>query len=92
MAKLNNLEDYDKNNEPPKIKKIGAKKNEKSTSKYFGVNYSNSSKKWVSRINTDGKRTFLGNFKTEIEAAIAYNKMATILYGDRAKLNIIEEA
>jgi hypothetical protein len=38
-----------------------------------------------------GFRYYLGLFKTEIDAALAYNKKALELYGDNAKLNIIED-
>ena len=32
-----------------------------------------------------------GTFKTELDAAIAYNNKATELYGEFAKLNIFED-
>lgn len=37
------------------------------------------------------KRISLGRFKTAIEAAIAYNKAAIELFGEFARLNVIEE-
>jgi len=49
------------------IKKKGA-------SKYRGVTFRKNKNMWVSRITVAGKRLELGYFKTEEEAAIAYNK------------------
>jgi len=44
---------------------------------------------WIARININGKRIHIGSFKTEGEAASAYNKAASELYGYFAKLNVI---
>jgi len=46
----------------------------KSTSIYEGVYYDNNMKKWYSRISTTEGQRQIGYFKTELEAAIAYNK------------------
>ena len=40
-----------------------------------------------SEIKKEGTTYFLGNFKDEKDAAIAYNKKALELYGDFANLN-----
>lgn len=49
------------------------------SSKYKGVCWFTSRKKWVSRIHIDGKTHHLGYFNTEEEASIAYqNKLKTI--------------
>ena len=66
------------------------KKNPNASSKYYGVSFEKKSQNWKSEIRKDNKRYNIGNFKTEQEAAIAYNKKATELYGEFAKLNIIE--
>ncbi len=42
---------------------------------------------WQARIKIDGKETFLGAYKTEIEAAQAYNRAAVEHFGEFARLN-----
>lgn len=63
----------------------------KGTSEYKGVSYYKSKRHktgyWVARIQVDGKVKRLGYFKTEKEAAIAYNKAAKAHYGEYARLN-----
>jgi group I intron endonuclease len=62
------------------------------TSRYVGVSFCSSNKNsiWVSVIYHKNKKIHLGAFKTEEEAALAYNNKAIELYGDKAKLNIID--
>lgn len=43
------------------------------TSKYRGVCWSKRVKKWRANIMVNNKQTYLGTFKTEIRASIAYN-------------------
>jgi hypothetical protein len=51
----------------------------KSSSQYTGVCWSKSNKHWVSQIRIKGKMTYLGQFKTEYEAHVAYqNKLKQI--------------
>jgi hypothetical protein len=45
----------------------------KTSSKYFGVSYDKSKKKWVSYIKINGKNKKIGCFFTEKEAKIAYD-------------------
>lgn len=47
-------------------------------SNYYGVHATNSSKrcKWRARIYYDGKQHYIGSYRTEIEAAKAYDKVA----------------
>lgn len=59
------------------IKEIKNKENK--TSKYIGVNYCKTYKKYKARIYINGKRHHLGYFKTEEEASEAYqNKLKEI--------------
>lgn len=64
------------------------KKKQGGTSKYFGV-WKNGSM-WTGEIRKDGERHYVGSYKTEEEAARAYNEKAKELYGEFAKLNTIE--
>jgi len=43
-------------------------------SKYVGVHWNKKDKRWVSQITYGNKTKYLGGFKTEIEAAQAYQK------------------
>jgi len=69
---------------------VGKKKRKESSSKYVGVCWDNKEQKWMSNIRYK-KSYFLGHWDTEEEAALAYNKKAIELLGDKAKLNIINE-
>ena len=42
------------------------------SSQYIGVSWSKCAKKWVAQILTDGKRKYLGLFKNEHQAHLAY--------------------
>lgn len=55
---------------------FGKKSINSSSSKYFGVSITKTKKEnyWRARIKQNGKMKEIGNFKTEKEAAIAYNK------------------
>lgn len=59
------------------------------SSKYLGVSWNNQNQRWMAKINKNRTEYYLGNFKNETEAAIAYNKQAVLLHGEFAKLNII---
>jgi hypothetical protein len=59
------------------------------TSRFRGVHYSKEKKKWKAVIGIDYKNVHIGYYQTEVEAAKAFNKKATELLGDKAKLNII---
>lgn len=59
------------------------------TSRFKGVHWASKEKRW-SAVCTKGKKTIhVGRFKSEIEAALAYNTKAIELYGEFATLNTI---
>lgn len=55
--------------------------------RFKGVSRVSNSKKWKAQITKDNKYFHIGNFTTEEEAAIAYNKFALSLHGEFAYLN-----
>jgi hypothetical protein len=57
-------------------------------SKFTGVCWSKSSKKWQVSLRCNNERFYLGVFDDEIEAAKSYNKKALELYGEFAKINL----
>jgi group I intron endonuclease len=68
------------------------KKQKNSSSKYLGVYFREDRQKWRVAIIYNKKRINVGTFKTEKEAAEAYNKKVIELYGDEAILNIIDNS
>jgi hypothetical protein len=58
-----------------------------SRSKYKGITWKNTSKKWQAQIGVNGKKIFLGYFRDEFEAAKAYDKAARKYHGEFAALN-----
>ena len=61
-------------------------------SKYKGIYWDKQHKKWVAKIQVNGKRTHIGIFKNEIDAAKAYDEKASQLHGEFACLNFPSEA
>lgn len=63
------------------------------TSKYKGVRkrsaLKDSARCWTAAVKKGDRRYHVGSFMTEIEAAKAYNQKALELFGEFAKLNII---
>lgn len=60
------------------------------TTKYRGVYWCKRDKVFRSQIQVNKKRYTLGSFKTAEAAALAYNKKAKELLGEKAVLNIVE--
>ncbi len=63
-------------------------------SRYKGVTHykrlAPSRKPWGARIEKDGHRRFLGHFRTQLEAALAYDAAAVQLFGEYAAPNFPE--
>lgn len=59
------------------------------SSKYKGVFWHTSGGKWRAAITKDGKKKWLGGFRNEDDAALAYNKAARELFGEGCYLNVI---
>lgn len=57
------------------------------SSKYKGVTWDKSARKWMASIHMNRVRYYLGLFEIEADAALAYNQKAIELYGKFAKLN-----
>lgn len=51
------------------------------SSKYRGVTFKKKEKKWVAQIQINGKRTYLGRFDIEEDAAKAFLEVAERVYG-----------
>jgi hypothetical protein len=75
-AYLTALNNYKENNIiPEKIKfQRHRKPKGKYSSDYKGVSFIKSQKKWKCTININGKNIFIGNYNTEIDAHLAYQK------------------
>ncbi|MBG9592027.1 AP2 domain-containing protein [Lysinibacillus sphaericus] len=66
-----------------------AKGGRNTSSKYKGVCWSKNNNKWVVFIKKNGQSKYLGYFKSEDEAAKAYNEAAIDLFGPDCFLNVI---
>lgn len=59
------------------------------SSQYKGV--SKKGDKWIARIKLEGKLKYIGTYKTEKEAGLAYNARAKEAWGDMAYQNVIND-
>lgn len=66
---------------------MNSKPHKNSSSNFKGVTFDSVNFKWAASIMFKGKAFRLGRFKTEIEAAVARDKKAIELQGERAYLN-----
>jgi len=57
------------------------------TSRFKGVHWWKSGRKWMARIHKDGREYFLGYFHDEEQAALTYDAKATQFYGSTAYQN-----
>lgn len=57
------------------------------TSKYKGVYWHKNNKKWQAHLKFNKKELYLGNFDSEEEAALAYDRKARELFGEYACTN-----
>lgn len=62
---------------------------ENSSSKYLGVSWLKARNKWIVQLRKDKKLTYIGLFKNESDAALAYNEKAIEVHGEFANLNLI---
>lgn len=65
------------------------KKRKDTSSKYRGVSFAKKKKLWRAGITIDGRMLNLGDFKTENEAAEAFNKASSIYFGKNGYQNTI---
>jgi len=59
-----------------------------SSSKFLGVNWDKTNKKWRAQIKSSGKSVYLGCFDSELKAAKTYDEAAFEHYGEFANLNL----
>jgi hypothetical protein len=84
FAYLNQLSDNEQ--------EIAARYPKKETSsKYHGVHWNKREKKWKVVIWYNKKSVYVGSFKLEKDAAIAYNRTVVPLFGEKAKVNILSD-
>ena len=61
------------------------------TSRYLGVCWSEQKQRWRALISDGTKRLAIGVFRSELEAAQAYDRKATEIHGEFARLNFPTE-
>lgn len=69
---------------------MNRKKSLNKSSIYKGVHYCKERSSWKTEIQTNNKAHHIGRFTTEHHAAMAYDMMASFLFGEFAKLNFPE--
>lgn len=66
------------------------KKRKDTSSKFRGVSYVQKTKIWRAGIVANGKSINLGDFETEREAALAYNRASKKYFGENGYQNLID--
>lgn len=59
----------------------------KYSSKYKGVSWRSKTQRWIVTFKSKGKTVYLGSFKNETDAALAYDQEVKNFHGEFAKLN-----
>jgi hypothetical protein len=59
----------------------------RATSRFRGVSWSKTLKKWIAHIKLNGRSKHIGLFQSEEAAARAYDQAATELFGEFSQLN-----
>jgi hypothetical protein len=69
------------------MRKARAIKGRPTSSRFKGVHWQQSMKRWYAKIRFQGKDRMLGKFTDEIAAAVAYDEAASQWFGEHARLN-----
>jgi len=76
----------------PSQNSVNRKSKPGSTSCYKGVHWNTARRKWRASISKDKKYCYIGYFKSEVDAAMAYDAVAIQAHGDFAVLNFPERS
>jgi hypothetical protein len=68
------------------------RKRKNTSSRFRGVYFNKEHRKWAAFISVAGKKTYLGYFDSEIEAARVYDEAAKKHHGEFVRLNFPEDA
>ena len=67
-------------------RRLKAKSLKRGTSKFKGVHWDTIHQRWLSQVRC-GDKVITRHFKNQVDAALEYNKTATLVYGSEAVLN-----
>lgn len=92
LDRIDNNKGYSKDNcrwatPAEQVQNRGPLMSKRKTSKYKGVYWRKDEDRWVARICFNKKEICLGRFKSEEQAAAAYNKAAIEYFGEFSCLN-----